>query len=108
MITVFYKLCTYFQNFVTVLEVKVLNTRNWLTFIHNLYKLTNCSSCKVVTIPALDIIIEILVLYFTLLAVLRSYSYALSVSTAGFVNFEENSYEGIYGNNAIIEYRNAL
>jgi hypothetical protein len=48
------------------------------------------------------------VLYFTLLAVLRSYSYALSVSTAGFVNFEENSYEGIYGNNAIIEYRNAL
>jgi len=48
------------------------------------------------------------VLYFRILAVLRSYSYALSVGTTGFVNFQENSCEGIYGNNGIIEYTNAL
>jgi hypothetical protein len=45
------------------------------------------------------------VLYLRLLAVLRSYSYALSVRTTGFVNFQENSCEGIGENNAIIEYR---
>jgi hypothetical protein len=48
------------------------------------------------------------VLYFRILAVLRSYSYALSVRTAGFVNFQGKSCEGIYGNNATIEYKNAL
>jgi len=62
--------------------------------------------CKVVTIPALNIIIESLALYFRILAVLRSYSYTRSVRTTGFVNFQENSCEGIYGNNAIIKYTN--
>jgi len=51
-------------------------------------------------------IIESLELYFRILAVLRSYSYARSVRTTGFVNFQENSCEGIYGNNAIIKYTN--
>jgi len=37
-INTFYKFLTYFLNFFTVLEVKVLDNRNWLTFIHNLYQ----------------------------------------------------------------------
>ena len=84
-ISMFYKFRTYFQNVVTVLEVKVLDIRNWLTFIHNLYKWNKCIFCKVVTILALNIIIESLVLYFRILAVLRSYSFALSVRTLGFI-----------------------
>jgi hypothetical protein len=91
----FYKFHTYFQNFVTVLEVKVLDTRNLLTFIGDLYKVIKCIFCKVVTISALNTVIDSLVLYFRLLAALINHTSVLNLSPAVYVDFQENSCEGI-------------
>jgi hypothetical protein len=66
-----------------------------LTFIEDLYKVTKCIFCKVVTIPALNIVIEILVLYFRLLAALISHTYVLSLSPAVFVDLQEISWKGV-------------
>jgi hypothetical protein len=91
----FYKFRTYFQNVVTILEVKVLHTRNGLTLTDDLYKVTKCILCKVVTILTLNIIMESLVLYFSLLAPVISPTSVLSLSPAVFVDFQENTGEGI-------------
>jgi hypothetical protein len=86
-----YQVHTYFQNFVTIVVVKVLDPRNWLTFIDGLYTVTKCLDCKVVTIPALNIITESRVLYFRLLAAIISRTYVLSLSPVVFVDFQEIS-----------------
>jgi hypothetical protein len=94
-ITMFYKFRTYFQNVVIVLDVKVLDIRNYLTLIDDLYRVTKCILCKVVTILRLNIIIESLVLYFRLPAAIISPTFVLSLSHAVFVDFQENTGEGI-------------
>jgi hypothetical protein len=101
--TVFHKFNTDFQN----ARGRVTGDRNSLIFIHD-YENSKCILCKAVSINALSIIIESLMLYCRLLAVLIIHISIPNLSTSVFVDFQENSCGGIYENNAIIEYRNAV
>jgi hypothetical protein len=73
-----------------------------------IYENSKCILCKIVSINAISIIIESLRLCCRLLAVLIIHISVPNLSISVFVDFQENSYVGIYENNAIIEYRNAV
>ena len=72
------------------------------------YENPKCILSKVISINALNIIIENLMLYCGLLAVLIINISVPSLSTSVFVDFQENTCGGIYENNAVIAYRKAV